>query len=79
MTDRLTTDVELADLLGVDVEYVHLRCRPGGGWPCVKPKRSVWRFTAGMVEEIIAKQTVTPARKSAVESAQTARSRARAS
>ncbi|QSR25559.1 hypothetical protein CFH99_07975 [Nocardioides aromaticivorans] len=72
---RLTTDVELADLLGITVDDVRMKCRPGGGWPCVKPKRSVWRFTDAMVEEIIAKQTVTPARSAQVVSARSARGR----
>lgn len=72
---RLTTDVELADLLGITVDDVRMKCRPGGGWPCVKPKRSVWRFTDAMVEEIIAKQTVTPARPAQVASARSARGR----
>lgn len=71
---KLTTDVELAEMLGIEVEDVHIKCRPGGGWPSVKPKRSVWRFTEAMVEEIIAKSTVTPARTT-LTSARTARSR----
>ncbi len=67
--NRLLTDVELTDLLGITVDDVRMKCRPGGGWPCVKPKRSVWRFTDGMVEEIIAKQAVTPARTARAASA----------
>lgn len=76
---KLTTDVELAEMLGITVEDVRMKCRPGGGWPCVKPKRSVWRFTDAMVEEVIAKETVTPARKSQVTTARTARAAKRAS
>lgn len=72
---KLTTDVELAEIMGVTVADVHLKCRPGGGWPCVKPKRSVWRFTDAMVEQIIATESVSPANRSAPASARTARSR----
>lgn len=73
--NKLYTDVELADLLGITVDDVRMKCRPGGGWPCVKPKRSVWRFTDAMVEEIIAKQTVTPARAAQVASTRSVRRR----
>lgn len=71
----LITDEELAAELGITVEDVRMKCRPGGGWPCVKPKRSVWRFTEAMVEEIIAKETVTPIRRSAPATARTSRGR----
>lgn len=74
---KLITDEELAAELGISVENVRMKCRPGGGWPCVKPKRSVWRFTEAMVEEIIAKETVTPARGQRTSTARTARSQAR--
>lgn len=71
----LVTDQELADELGISVEDVRIKCRPGGGWPCVKPKRSVWRFTEAMVEEIIAKETVTPIRSTSPATARTSRGR----
>ena len=75
---RLFTDQELADQLGITVDDVRAKCRPGGGgWPCVKPKRTVWRFTEAMVEEIVAKQTVRSARKPQATTARTARSQAR--
>lgn len=54
----LTTDVELAEILGITVEDVRLNCRHK--WPRVKSKRSVWRFTDAMVEQIIEMQSVAP-------------------
>lgn len=71
---KLTTDIELAEILGITVEDVRLKCR--SEWPCVKPKRSVWRFTDAMVEDIVAKQTVTPMRRQAPLTARSTRRRA---
>lgn len=82
MSGRLITDQALADLLGITVDNVRAKCRPGapGQWPCVKPKRTVWLFTEAMVEDIIARETVLPStKKSPAKSGQTQRSRARAS
>ena len=56
MTNTLTTDAQLAEILGVTAKDVQRGCREKG-WPCVKPKRSVWRFTQTHVEQIIAMQT----------------------
>lgn len=74
----LVSDVELAEILGITVEDVRLNCRHR--WPRVKSKRSVWRFTDAMVEQIIEMQSVQPARQPrAAQSARSPRSRARAS
>lgn len=76
---NLTTDTELADLLGITVTNVRDACRTKG-WPCVKPKRTVWRFTDEQVAAIVAMQTVRPkASKVAGLAGQTARSARRAS
>lgn len=60
----LISDVELAEILGITVEDVRLNCRHK--WPRVKSKRSVWRFTEAMVEQIIEMQSVSPSRRSTV-------------
>lgn len=76
---NLSTDQELADMLGITVTDVRNSCR-SKGWPCVKPKRSVWRFTDEQVAAIVAMQTVKPkATKSAGLAGQTSRSARRAS
>lgn len=50
---KLTTDVELAEILGLaDAAEVHRLCREQN-WPCVRPKRSIWRFTDSQVEQIV--------------------------
>lgn len=75
----LTTDAELADLLGITVTNVRDACRTKG-WPCVKPKRTVWRFTDEQVAAIVSMQTVRPkASKVAGLAGQTPRSAKRAS
>lgn len=72
----LATDADLAELLGITIEDVRLKCR--ATWPCVKPKRGQWRFTETMVEQIIAMESVTHRKAPAeLRSAQTKRSRAR--
>lgn len=75
MSTRLTTDTELADMLGVTVDLVRLKCRHE--WPSVRPKRGVWRFTEAQVQSIIDMQTTTPGRRRAPVSTQTRRSAAR--
>lgn len=76
---NLRTDQELADLLGITVTNVRDACRTKG-WPCVKPKRSVWRFTDEQVAAIVAMQTVKPkASKVTGLAGQTPRSARRAS
>lgn len=76
---NLRTDQELADLLGITVANVRDACRTKG-WPCVKPKRSVWRFTDEQVAAIVAMQTVKPkASKVTGLAGQTPRSARRAS
>lgn len=70
---NLTTDAELAEILGIAVGDVRQNCRTK--WPCVKPKRSVWRFTDEQVAAIVAMETINPKRKKPVGIAgQTARS-----
>ena len=71
---NLTTDAELAEALGITVEDVREGCRTKR-WPCVRPKRSVWRFTDAQVEQIIAMQSRGSGRPAPVStSGQTARS-----
>jgi hypothetical protein len=53
---KLKTDTDLADILGITVEDVHRATRTKG-WPCVRPKRTVWRFTDQQVEQIVAMQS----------------------
>lgn len=77
MSLQLTTDTELAALLGITVENVRARCR--NGWPHVKPKRTVWLFTQEQVEQIVALQTVRPKTRAGGLSGQTPRSARRAS
>lgn len=76
MTARLTTDAELADVLGITVGDVRHGCLRKG-WPCVRPKRSVWRFTDEQVAAIVAMESVTPARKVGAIAGQTKRSQKR--
>lgn len=53
---RLHTDVEVADLLGLEVDALHeLRVRHR--WPCVKLGRFHVRFTDDQVRQIVAKHT----------------------
>lgn len=75
---NLTTDVELAEALGITVEDVREGCRTKR-WPCVRPKRSVWRFTDAQIEQIVAMQTRGSGKQSAPVAgiAQTPRSAAR--
>lgn len=73
---KLKTDVDLAEILGITVEDVRLKCR--GQWPCVKPKRGIWRFTDAQVEAIVEMTSVAPAaRRPTAVSTQTRRSAAR--
>jgi len=58
---HLITDDELAETLGLTVAELRRYCRDKG-WPCVRPKRNVWRFTEAHVEEIVASLTVKPNR-----------------
>lgn len=78
---KVTTDLELADMLGVSVEDVRHRCPADGtGWPHLRPKRSVWRFTDEQVAQILAAVAVRPKKVSAPAAAipgQTERSRRR--
>jgi hypothetical protein len=53
---KLHSDAELAELLGIEVADVRRGCRTKG-WPCVRPKNSVWRFTDQQVEQIVAMQS----------------------
>lgn len=76
---KLLTDVELAALLGITAEDVRRSCREKG-WPHLRPKRSVWRFTEEQVAEIVAMTTQrapAPAVQQGRLMGQTARSRAR--
>lgn len=76
MSARLTTDVELADMLGLTAPEVRRFCRERG-WPCVRPKRTVWRFTDAHIDEIVRMQTVKPKRAAQIAATipgQTARS-----
>lgn len=77
---KLSTDADLADLLGLSVPEVRRFCRERG-WPCVRPKRTIWLFTDEQIAQIVAMQT-TPKRettKAAKLPGQTARSAARSS
>lgn len=81
---KVTTDLELADLLGVSVEDVRHRCPADGtGWPHLRPKRSVWRFTDEQVRQILRTVAVEPKKAASAPAAaipgQTERSRARSS
>ena len=53
---KLHSDSDLADLLGIDVADVRRATRTKG-WPCVRPKRNVWRFTEQQSEQIVAMQS----------------------
>lgn len=74
---NLHTDADLAALLGITIADVRTNVRTKG-WPCVKPKRSVWRFTDEQVAAIVAMAS-TPTRKVAGIKGQTTRSARRAS
>jgi hypothetical protein len=56
---HLITDEELAEILGLSVPEVRRFCREKG-WPCVRPKRNIWRFTEAHVEQIVASLTKEP-------------------
>lgn len=78
---NLSTDADLADLLGLSVPEVRRFCRERG-WPCVRPKRTIWRFTDEQIAQIVAMQSTKPKRvttKAAKLPGQTARSAARSS
>lgn len=60
---QLRTDAELGELLGgLSVDEVRRLCRDRG-WPCVRPKRSIWLFTDAHVEQIVAMETKKPKAK----------------
>lgn len=71
---NLYSDTDLADMLGITVENVRRGTREKG-WPCVKPRRNVWRFTEAQVEQIVGMASKSKARRKS--SGQTARSRGR--
>jgi hypothetical protein len=72
---KLKTDADLADILGVTITDVRRGCMLKG-WPCVKPKRSVWRFTDEQVAQIVAMSTA--GKKKTKATGQTKTSKARA-
>ena len=77
---KLKTDIYLAELLGIEVEDVRRATRTKG-WPCVRPKRTVWRFTEQQVEQIVAMQSrggSKPAPKKTAHTGQSRRSASRA-
>lgn len=79
MSGRYTSDADLAAELGITVEDVRNGCRHKG-WPHLRPKRSVWKFTPEQVAQIEALIAVTPKPKAASSgSGRTSRSKARAS
>lgn len=53
---KLTTDVELADQMGLSLEQLH-RLRRRRCWPCVRLGRFEIRFTDAQIEEILAIHT----------------------
>lgn len=79
---KLHTDTEVAELLGLTVDELRRRCRDRG-WPCVRPKRSVWLFTDEQIEQIVVMLSTKPKRATAARTTrlpgQTARSAARSS
>lgn len=77
---KLYTDADLADMLGITVPDVRTNVRTKG-WPCVRPKRSVWRFTEEQVAAIVAMHSVrrSPVTVAADDMRPTSRSQRRAS
>lgn len=59
MTTELTTDAELAERFGIDLEKLHI-LRRRHGWPCVKLGRFDVRFTDAQVDQILTQMTVEP-------------------
>lgn len=78
MSAALTTDAELAEHFGIDLEKLHI-LRRRHGWPCVKLGRFDVRFTDEQVAEIVRKMTVesTAAETAPSVPGQTARSASR--
>lgn len=77
---KLHTDADVADMLGLTVADVRANVRTKG-WPCVRPKRSVWRFTDEQVAAIVALHSVrrSPMTVAADDMRPTTRSQRRAS
>lgn len=77
---KLHTDTEVAEMLGITVADVRVGVRTKG-WPCVRPKRSVWRFTEEQVAAIVAMHSVrrSPVTVAADDMRPTSRSQRRAS
>lgn len=73
MTGRLTSDAELAEQWGIDLDKFHA-LRKRHGWPHVKLGRFEFRFTDEQIARIIASETVTPSQAPASESGLTPRS-----
>lgn len=75
---NLTTPEDLAAKFGVTVERLH-ELRKRQSWPHVRLGRFEIRFTDAQVEQIIATNSVTPAKSTAGNSGLTERSARRAS
>lgn len=70
---KLTTDAELAEHFGIEVDELHdLRKRQG--WPHVRLSRFVVRFTDAQVAQIVAMRSVEGAKSIAGETGLTERS-----
>lgn len=73
---NLITDAELAETMSITVEKLH-ELRKRHGWPHVRLGRFEIRFTDVQVEQIVAAQTVAPAKGRQDEAGLTPRSAAR--
>jgi hypothetical protein len=75
---NLTTDTELADLFGIDIEKLH-DLRKSQKWPHVKLGRFEYRFTDDQIAEIVERHSIKPKRLAGVDSGLTERSARRSS
>lgn len=56
---KLTSDTDLADILGITVEKLH-ELRKRHQWPHVRVDRFTFRFTDEQIRDIVASRTVAP-------------------
>jgi len=56
---KLTTDVDLAERMGISLDKLH-QLRKRHRWPCVRLGRFEYRFTDAHIEQIVAMHTEAP-------------------